>query len=171
MTPRSFFADLAYGRAAEADPKVRALLGQLYPGYPITPAPPGLDLEGVDLVIDRPGFPVPVQVKRYRGTLHPLRTALVFLEDIADLDRGTPGWLWTSPADLLVIAYADEPLALHLPTLRAIAAERGEKWGPYLDITKTEGRGGRIWYSVVWRVPLREVEGAVLTIPKEAQGR
>ncbi|APD10006.1 MULTISPECIES: hypothetical protein [Thermus] len=166
MTARPFAQDLDFGRAAEKDPQVLALLGKLYPGCPIEPAPSDLDRRGVDLIIRRPHFPIPVQIKRYRGSLHPLKHAAVFLETTADLDRGTPGWLWTSPAELLIVVYTDGLLVLHLPTLRAIAEANRARWGDYLRETRTEGYGGRTWISLVWRVPLEEVEPAVLDVPQ-----
>lgn len=162
MTPaRSFALDLARGKKAETDPAVLALLRDFYPDGEIRPAPEELDRAGIDFIVDRAPFPLGVQVKAYSGKLHPLRTALIFLEDFSDIGRAVPGWLWTSNAEILVVRYADEPLAFHLPTLRAIAEGKRDEWGAYRRTNKTR-RGRASWTSAYWAVPLREVLGAIL---------
>lgn len=169
--PRDWAKDLAQGKAGEEDPKVRKALAKLYPGLPIQKASAYWDRQGVDLIVDRPSFPVPVQVKSYGGTYHPARTASVFVEDISDLDRGKPGWLWTSQAEVLVIRYGDGVvLVLHLPTLRLLAEAQREAWGDYLHITETR-RGKSTWYSAVWRLPLHEVRDAILVTLEQPPDR
>ncbi len=158
---RLFYADLAFGKRAEADPAVRDLLAALYPDGEVRPAPPDLDAVGIDLVVDRRPFPVGVQVKAYRGTLHPLKTAKVFLEDFSDVGRGMPGWLWTSRAELLVVRYEDQPVVLHFPTLRVIAEREREDWGHYYRHQESRTGNAR-WTSTYWAVPLAEVAGAIL---------
>ncbi len=158
---RSFAVDLARGKRAEGDPAVIDLLRGLYPDGEVRPAPEELDRAGIDLVIHRAPFPVGAQVKAYGGTLAPIRTACVFLEDFSDIGRAVPGWLWTSNAEILVVRYADEPLAFHLPTLRAIAEGKRDEWGAYRRTNKTR-RGRASWTSAYWAVPLREVLGAIL---------
>lgn len=162
MTPaRSFALDLARGKRAETDPAVLALLHELYPDGEVRPASRELDAQGIDLVIHRAPFPLGVQVKAYSGKLHPLRTALIFLEDFSDIGRAVPGWLWTTRAEVLVARYADAPVAFHIPALRAIAERRGDEWGAYRRTNKTR-RGRASWTSAYWAVPLREVLGAIL---------
>ena len=162
MTPaRSFALDLARGKKAETDPAVLALLRDMYPDGEIRPAPEELDRAGIDLVIHRAPFPVGVQVKVYGGTLAPIRTACVFLEDFSDIGRAVPGWLWTTRAEVLVALYADAPVAFHIPALRAIAERRGDKWAPYRRFNRSRHRGA-VWTSAYWAVPLREVLGAIL---------
>ncbi|BDG28274.1 hypothetical protein TthSNM76_04840 [Thermus thermophilus] len=162
MTPaRSFALDLARGKAAETDSAVLALLRDLYPEGEIRPAAEELDRAGIDLVIHRAPFPVGVQVKVYAGTLAPIRTARVFLEDFSDIGRAVPGWLWTTRAEVLVARYADAPVAFHVPTLRAIAEGRGNEWTPHRRLNRSRHRGA-VWTSAYWAVPLREVIGAIL---------
>ena len=158
---RSFALDLARGKKAETDPAVLALLRDLYPDGEIRPAPEELDRAGIDLVIHRAPFPVGVQVKAYRGTLAPIRTACVFLEDFSDIGRAVPGWLWTTRAEVLVARYADAPVAFHIPALRAIAERRGDEWAPHRRLNRSRHRGA-VWTSAYWAVPLREVLGAIL---------
>lgn len=162
MTPaRSFALDLARGKKGQTDPAVLALLRDLYPDGRIRPAPKKLDRVGVDLVIKRAPFPVGVQVKTYGGTLEPIRTALVFLEDFSDVHRAVPGWLWTTRAEILIVRYQDAPVAFHIPALRAIAERRGDKWAPHRRLNRSRHRGA-VWTSAYWAVPLREVLGAIL---------
>ena len=161
MAARSFALDLVRGKRAERDPAVLALLRDLYPDGEVHPAPEELDRAGIDFIVDRTPFPVGAQVKAYSGTLHPLRTALVFLEDFSDLGRAVPGWLWTTRAEILVIRYQDASLAFHLPTLRRIAEDRREAWAPYRRVNQSR-RGRARWASAYWALPLREVIGALL---------
>lgn len=158
---RSFALDLARGKRAETDPAVLALLHELYPDGEVRPASRELDAQGIDLVVHRAPFPLGVQVKAYSGTLHPLRTALVFLEDFSDLGRAVPGWLWTTRAEVLVARYADAPVAFHIPALRAIAERRGDAWAPHRRLNRSRHRGA-VWTSAYWAVPLHEVLGAIL---------
>lgn len=162
MTPaRSFAVDLARGKRAEGDPAVIDLIRGLYPDGEVRPAPEELDRAGVDLVIKRAPFPVGVQVKTYRGTLEPIRTALVFLEDFSDVHRAVPGWLWTTRAEILIVRYRDAPVAFHLPTLRRIAEDQRDAWTPYRRVNESR-RGRARWRSTYWAVPLREILGAIL---------
>lgn len=158
---RSFVLDLARGKKAQTDPAVLAILRDLYPDGEIRPAPEELDRVGVDLVIKRAPFPVGVQVKTYRGTLEPIRTALVFLEDFSDVHRAVPGWLWTTRAEILIVRYQDAPVAFHLPTLRRIAEDQRDAWTPYRRVNESR-RGRARWRSTYWAVPLREILGAIL---------
>ena len=169
-SPRPFFADLDFGRAAEKSEALFLALRLLYPRSEIQDPTPQEDRSGVDVwVVNQYGDRVGVQVKARRVSF----LGDVFLEIHADLDRGVPGWASEARAELLAVVYKDCVLLFHMPTLAYLVREKLTKWleEGYGHITKSEKRPGQVYESLGVFVPLQELGPALLlSVPKPRTG-
>jgi hypothetical protein len=158
--PRDYGADLAYGLAAQNDPRISEALDLLYPNHTLTPAKLEHDKKGVDLWLTRPGKPhrVPIQIKSSR---YPFSGDFA-VELVADFDNGTPGWTLDPAAELLVQLYPNKVLLLHLPTLSYITNNNRAEWQRTAKPTTTQYASGRRVLSYFKYVPLQAIRRALL---------
>ena len=162
---RPYRLDWAFGKAGEGDPRIRDILGRLYPRHRLVPASPQADYRGVDFwLIRKVGDEwarVGGQVKRRRGPF----AGKVFVEWVADLDRGIPGWAVDPVADLLVIVHQNAVMVFHFPALSRLAHERAPLWEDqgWGAMTKTR-RDGRTYHAYGFWVPLEDLAPALLHI-------
>jgi hypothetical protein len=158
--PRDYGQDLAYGLAAQNDPRISKALDLLYPGHVLIPASKAHDRIGIDMWLIRPGKPgrVGVQIKSARA----LFIGVFAVELIADAATATLGWTLDPAAELLVQLYPNKLLVLHLPTLSHITRENLDEWQRTAKHTTTQYAGGRRVLSLFKYVTIRQIKPALL---------
>jgi hypothetical protein len=158
--PRDYGQDLAYGLAAQRDPRISEALELLYPGHTLEPATRQHDRIGVDAWLIRPDKPgkVGVQIKSARLPF----IGKFAVELIADAGTGALGWTLDPAAEILVQLYPDTVLLLHLPTLSYIARQNLDEWLRTAKKNQSQYAGGRIVRSTFKYVPLDEIRDALL---------
>jgi hypothetical protein len=169
---RDYGKDLAYGLAAQNDPRIGKALELLYPSHKLEPASKAHDRIGIDKWLIRPKIPdrVGVQIKSSR---YPFSGDFA-VELVADFDNGIPGWTLDPAAELLVQLYPNKVLLLHLPTLSYITRENRLKWQRTAREMTTQYASGRRVLSYFKYVPLDEIHRALLlnlSWPKHSRDR